>query len=206
VEGAVRKLLHVFLILAICTLIQCSKSTEEKSEQPEGEPGVETESAAPAGKVMTSTDGLCQVTTQGGWEVTKGLHKKAKLQISNPYKEMFLVVFSEKKDMFPDLKLEDHSKETVKNLLETMNGGYAKPAVEVTLDGNRALINEVRGKAGNNMKIVYVHANVETPFYFHEVLAWTPDKRYNQNKYELDSVVKSFKEVKAAPAAETSKS
>ncbi len=201
-----RKLLHVFLILAICTLIQCSKSAEEKSEPPEGESGVETESAAPAGKVMTSTDGLCQVTTQGGWETTKGLHKKAKLQISNPYKEMFLVVFSEKKDRFPDLKLEDHSKETIKNLLETLNGGYAKPAVEVTFDGNRALMTEVRGTAGNNMKIVYVHANVETPFYFHEILAWTPDKKYKQNQYELDGVVKSFKEVKAAPAVQNSKS
>ncbi len=200
-----RKLLHVLLILAICTFIQCSKSAEEKTEPPEGEAGVETDSTAPAGKVMTSTDGLCQVTTQGGWEATKGLHKKAKLQISNPYKEMFLVVFSEKKDMFPDLKLADHSKETVNNLLKTLNGGYARPAVEVTLDGNRALINEVRGTAGNNMKIVYLHANVETPFYFHEVLAWTPDKKYRQNQYELDSVVKSFQEVKATPATEPSK-
>src|SRR5262245_47365443 len=187
-----RKLLYLFLILAICTLIQCSKPAEEKTEPPAGEAGVEPEPTAPTGKVMTSTDGLCQVTTQGGWEVTKGLHKKAKLQISNPYKEMFLVVFSEKKDMFPDLKLEEHSKETVKNLLETMSGGYEKPTVEVTLDGNRALMNEIRGTAGNNMKIVYVHANVETPFCFHEILAWTPDKKYNQNKYELDSVVKSF--------------
>jgi hypothetical protein len=201
-----KKLLHLFLILALCSLVQCSKSAEEKSEPPEGEAGVESEPAAPTGKVMASTDGVCEVITQGGWEVTKGLHKKAKLQISNPYKEMFLVVFSEKKDMFPDLKLEDHSKETVKNLLETMSGGYAKPASEVTLDGNRALINEIRGTASNNMKIVYLHANVETPFYFHEVLAWTPDKRYNQNKYELESVVKSFKEVKATPAVQTTKS
>jgi hypothetical protein len=201
-----RKLLHVFLILLVCTLVQCSKSAEEKSEPPEGAAGVEPEPAAPTGKVMASTDGVCEVITQGGWEITKGLHKKAKLQISNPYKEMFLVVFSEKKDMFPDLKLEEHSKETVKNLLETMSGGYAKPVSEVTLDGNRALMNEIRGTAANNMKIVYLHANVETPFYFHEVLAWTPDKKYNQNKYELESVVKSFKEVKAAPAVQTTKS
>lgn len=202
-----RRVLHVFLILAICTLVQCSKQAEEKTEPPEGEPGVETESAAPTGKVMTSTDGICQVTVQGGWEATKGLHKKAKLQITNPYKEMFLVIFSEKKDMFPDMKLEEHSKETVKNLLETLNGGYAGPTVEATLDGNRALMTDVKGTAvSNNMKIVYVHANVETPFYFHEILAWTPDKKYNQNHYELDNVVKSFKEVKAAPAIQTTKS
>jgi hypothetical protein len=206
VEDAMRKLLHAFLILAVCTLIQCSKQAEEKTEPPEGQAGVETESAAPTGKVMASTDGICEVTVQGGWEATKGLHKKAKLQITNPYKEMYLVVFSEKKDMFPDLKLEEHSKETVKNLLETMSGGYAKPTTEATFDGNRGLISEIRGTAGNNMKIVYLHANVETPFYFHEVLAWTPDKKYNQNKYELESVVKSFKEVKAAPAVQTTKS
>ncbi len=106
---------------------------------------------------------------------------------------MFLVVFSEKKDMFPDLKLEDHSKETIKNLLETLSGGFCKPTVETTFDGNRALMTDIRGTASNNMKIVYVHANVETPFYFHEILAWTPDKKYNQNHYELDNVVKSFK-------------
>ncbi len=74
-----------------------------------------------------------------------------------------------------------------------------------TFDGNRALMTDIRGTASNNMKIVYVHANVETPFYFHEILAWTPDKKYNQNHYELDNVVKSFKEVKAAPAAQTTK-
>src|SRR5262245_28819528 len=148
-----RKLPYFFLILAICTLVQCSKPAEEKSEPPAGEAGVEPESSAPAGKVMTSTDGLCQVTTLGGWEATTGLHKKAKLQITNPYKEMFLVVFSEKKDMFPDLKLEEHSKETVKNVLETLTGGYAKPTVETTFDGNRALMTDIRGTASNNMKI-----------------------------------------------------
>lgn len=199
-----RKFLYAFLILAICSLIQCSKPAEEKTEPPEGEPGVESKPSDSGGKVMASTDGICQVTTQGGWVNTKGLHKKAKLQISNPYKEMFLVVFSEKKDMFPDLTLEEHSKETVRNVLETLNGGYAKPTVQLTLNGNRALMNEIRGTAGNNMKIVYLHANVETPFYFHEVLAWTPDKKYKQNQYALDGVVKSFQEVKGAPAGGTS--
>jgi len=201
-----RKLLHAFLILVVCSLIAaCSKPAEEKSEPPEGESGVETETTPEStGKVITSADGICQVSAIGGWDSAKGLHKKAKLQASNPYKEMFLVVFTEKKDMFPDLTLEEHSKATVKNLRETLTAAYAKPTVQLTLNGNRVLMNEVHGTAGNNMKIVYIHANIESPFYFHEVLAWTPDKRFKQNQYALDSVIKSFKEVKASPAGGTS--
>ncbi len=200
-----RKLLYVFLILTIYSLIGCSKPTEQNAEPPEGESGVVAETTPESGgKVITSTDGICQITAVGGWDSVKGLHKKAKLQASNPYKEMFLVVFTEKKDMFPDLTLEEHSKETVNNLMETMTGAYAKPSVQLTLNGNRALMNEVRGTAGNNMKIAYIHANIESPFYFHEVLAWTPDKRFKQNQYALDSVIKSFKEVKGSPAEGTS--
>jgi hypothetical protein len=197
-EAIMSKLSLAFLVLLIFVLaVGCSKKEEQVAEET---PAEETETAStpdPSGKVITSTDGVSQITVVGGWDSTKGLHKKAQLQASNPFKEMYIVVFTEKKDQYPGLSLTDYAKTTHKNLIKSLASGSAMPGVQLTLDGNNAIQNEIRGITAGNSKITYIHTNVETPMYFHEILAWSPQAKFKQNRYALDSVVKSFKEVKA---------
>jgi hypothetical protein len=201
IGGAIMKkpALSILVLLCFALVAGCSKK-EEPAEEPQAE---ETETATPTetGKVLTSEDGISQITVVGGWDKTSGLHKKAQLQASNPFKEMYIVVFTEKKDMYPGLSLQEYSKTTGKNLLKTLAAGSEMPAVQINLDGNNAIQNEIRGTTSSNSKITYIHTNIETPFYFHEILAWSPQAKFKQNKYALEAVVNSFKEVKAAPTA-----
>ncbi|HSE39988.1 MAG TPA: hypothetical protein VLH08_04420 [Acidobacteriota bacterium] len=185
------------LVLLIFALVAGCSKKEEQAEEPQAE---ETEATpTETGKVLTSADGISQITVVGGWDKTSGLHKKAQLQASNPFKEMYIVVFTEKKDMYPGLTLQEYSKTTGKNLLKTLAAGSEMPAVQITLDGNNAIQTEIRGTTSGNSKITYIHTNVETPYYFHEILAWSPQAKFHANKYALENVVNSFKEVKAAP-------
>ncbi len=199
-----RKQFLPFLVLLIFVIAAgCSKKEEQAEVAPAEEAQTAAENPDPGGKVITSTDGISQITAVGGWESTKGLHKKAQLQASNPFKEMYIVVFTEKKDMYPGLTLDEYAKTTGNNLLKTLAVSKAQPSVQLTLDGNNAIQHEIRGTTSGNSKISYLHTTVESPYYFHEILAWSPQAKFKQNKYALDNVVKSFKEVKAAGAGAT---
>jgi hypothetical protein len=190
--------LSILVLLIFALVAGCSKK-EEQPEETAAEETTDTVAPTESGKVLTSSDGISQITVVGGWDKTSGLHKKAQLQASNPFKEMYIVVFTEKKDMYPGLSLQEYSKTTGKNLLKTLASGSEMPAVQITLDGNNAIQNEIRGTTSGNSKITYIHTNVETPYYFHEILAWSPQAKFKQNRYTLEAVVNSFKEVKAAP-------
>jgi hypothetical protein len=199
-----KKLYFSFWILLILAIAAgCSKKEEQAEVAPAEETETATEAPDAGGKVITSADGISQITAVGGWEKTSGLHKKAQLQASNPFKEMYIVVFTEKKDMYPGLTLEEYAKTTGNNLLKTLAVSSAQPSVQLTLDGNTAIQHEIRGTTSGNSKITYLHTAVESPYYWHEILAWSPQAKFKQNRYALDSVVKSFKEVKAAPAGST---
>jgi hypothetical protein len=102
--------LSLTLGLPLCLFLACSNSSVKTENEPA--PEADTTAAAPQEVTIASSDGVCAIIATGGWQQASGLHKKAQLQASNTYGDMYLVVFSEKKDRYGDLSLEDHSKTT----------------------------------------------------------------------------------------------
>jgi hypothetical protein len=191
--------LSLTLGLPLCLFLACSNSSVKTENEPA--PEADTTAAAPQEVTIASSDGVCAFIATGGWQQASGLHKKAQLQASNTYGDMYLVVFSEKKDRYGDLSLEDHSKTTRDHLLKTLTSPTISPPSHLTIDGNPAVQYLIRGYA-KNMKIAYLHTDLESPSYFHEIIAWTPDSRLGKNRYALNLAINSFKETGAKVTAE----
>lgn len=185
----------VLLILSFAILFGCeSKNQDTKQMEADSKsPAVVVPDAAP---VITASDQSSSITGESGWKTASGLHPKAQLQASNAYGDMYLVVFSEKKDRFSGVTLDDYSEVTRGHIVKILTSPSISNTRQVTIDGNPGLQHEIHGYA-KNAKIAYIHTVVETPLYFHEIIVWTPEDRFQRNHFALENAINSFKEPKA---------
>jgi hypothetical protein len=185
--------------LSLVLIVGCGTKEAEKSQGTVVTAAVATPEP-PA--VITAADGSGTVTAEGGWKQASGLHKKAQLQATNSYGDMYLVVFSEKKDRYSGVTLDDYSEVTRGNVLETLTSPSISRPKQITMDGNQAVQYTIRGYTKGS-KIAYVHTAVESPLYFHEIIVWTPDARFERNRFALENAISSFKEIQPAAAGTT---
>lgn len=163
-----------FLLLALF-LVACSQ------------PGPKT-------KDIVSANGRFRLTVPGGWEVEKDLNDAADLQASYRGSDMYIVVLSESKEDLHDMSLEGHSKLTRDALMKTVQDSTITGPFALTVDGHPAVQYEIRG-AVNHVNVVYLHTTVESPKYFHQILAWTVPSRFDANKPTLEQVTEKFHEM-----------
>ena len=189
------RFLTILFIVSMTFVLACG--SKETAEKPQTAISAAPEATAPKVDVILASDQSCSVTKQGGWKEASGLHQKAQLQATNPYGDMYLVVFSEKKDKYAGVTLDDYSEVTRGHVIKTLSSPAISRPIQVTIDGNPALQYEIQGYAKSS-KIAYIHTSLETPMYFHEIIVWTPADRFQRNHFALESAVKSFKEVQPA--------
>ncbi len=148
----------------------------------------------PKTKDIVSANGKFRITVPGGWTEEKTLNDSADLQASYKLSEMYVVVLSEPKQDLHDMKLEDHSKLTREALMKGVQDAVVTGPKEMTVDGHPAVQYEIRG-AVDHVNIVYLHTTVESPNYFHQILAWTVPSRFEQNQPTLQGVIDRFHEL-----------
>jgi hypothetical protein len=152
-------------------------------------------------KVVTSTDGVSQISIPASWSVDNQLKKDAELQVSDRVEEMYVIVLSESKSDFPaNVTLDNHAELTRGIVVGNLTSPQSTTPVRMTINGNQAVQNEIRGTM-NNVNLVYLHTTVETPKYFHQIVAWTLPSRYDKNRPKLLEVIQSFKETSPGAAA-----
>jgi len=192
------KLLVTVILLSLLAF-SCSKSEQPPTEQEPELPDLTK--SEPSANEIVSDDGISKIVPVGSWQKAKGLHKKAQLQASNPLRDLYLIAFSEKREKYAGMTLQEHSQSTRTQLIKTLKFPVISGPFQIQIDGQPALQYEIHGMASNNMKIAYYHTDVNSPLYFHEIIAWTTDSRFKENKTQLQNVIKTFKEVEAqAPA------
>lgn len=188
------KFLSFLLLISALFLFACGSKEQAAKESPA------TAKPPEAPQVITSSNQSSTVTAEGGWKAATGLHPKAQLQATNSYGEMYLVVFSEKKDRYSGVSLEDYSEVTRGHIIKTLTNPSISPPKSVTIDGNSGLQYDIHGYVKTS-KIAYIDTALETPLYFHEILVWTPENRFQRNKFALESAINSFKEIQ--PGSQT---
>ncbi|MBC7911480.1 MAG: hypothetical protein H7Y30_13315 [Pyrinomonadaceae bacterium] len=146
----------------------------------------------PPGTVITSTDSDSQITVPAGWTSTTGLNSKATLQASNKPKELYLIVLSYNKANYGSMTLDTHAEQTLDEIKNQVSGPTITGPTSMTINGRRAVQNEVRG-ISNNYNVVYLHTTVETPKAFQEIVVWTLASSYDDNKETLQDIINSFK-------------
>ncbi|HEX5732454.1 MAG TPA: hypothetical protein VF131_06440 [Blastocatellia bacterium] len=149
-------------------------------------------------KTVTSTDGRSQLSVPGNWKTERTLSEGAELQVSDRANEMYVVVLSESKADFDNITIDKHAELTRGIVLGNLSSPQTTTPVKITINGRPALQNEIRG-AVEKTNLVYLHTTVETPKYFHQIVAWTLPSRFDKNREKLQEVVRSFKETGSAP-------
>lgn len=120
------------------------------------------------------------------------------LGIGNPYLEQYLVVITEAKADFPEgYTLAEFAPLAAEQAASNVIDLQATEFEEVTVGGLKGLRREVTGKA-DGLGIFYLNTYLESPGYFHQVMAWT--LRENEERYRpvLKEAADSFREVGAA--------
>jgi hypothetical protein len=158
--------------------------------------GMLGDSSKPA-KVVTSTDGVSQLSIPGNWKIDRELKDDAELQVSDRANEMYVVVLSESKSDFAGISIDKHAELTRGIVLGNLTSPQSTTPMKITINGRPALQNEIRGTM-DNVNLVYLHTTVETPKYFHQIVAWTLPSRFDKNRAKLQEVIESFKETSSS--------
>jgi Domain of unknown function (DUF4190) len=146
-------------------------------------------------KEISSEDGKIKVTVSGMWVKMPELNKEAALQVGYKGKEMYLIVLSEAKSDFPNLRLENHHQVTRDRMLQKMKNSSASESVLLTIDGDPAMQDEVSGTT-DGTNVVFLHTTVDDGDHFQQILAWTLKSRWQQQNELLREITRTFRSEK----------
>ncbi len=147
-----------------------------------------------SGKVLTSKDGAIQITVPNGWVVTTDLNDKAALQTAEPDKMLYLIVLTYNKSDHPSMTLESLVDITLKEIKEQVANPRAVGPTSLKIDGLPAIQHEVYGNF-EVYGVVFKNTVVETPKHFQQIVVWTTQAAYAEDKETLENIITSFKQV-----------
>lgn len=149
-------------------------------------------------RTFPTSDGVATVRGAPRWRELAIGSADSSLGIGNPYLEQYLVVITEAKADFPEgYTLAEFAPLAAEQAASNVIDLQATEFEEVTVGGLKGLRREVTGKA-DGLGIFYLNTYLESPGYFHQVMAWT--LRENEERYRpvLKEAADSFREVGAA--------
>lgn len=169
----------IMFALSGCGLASFVKEVKEKSGKP---------------TIVKSNDGQYELTIPGGWKKETKLHDEANIQASRAFEELYVVVISENKKDFADgTTLNDYTQIVREGMLGRIESAAMTDSTSVVVGKNPAMRFETHGVV-EKIKAGYINTTVETRDAFHQVIAWTLDSRFEQNRAKLLEVVNTFKE------------
>ncbi len=172
----------IFVVLAALGCSALDKARREIAEA--GKP-----------KTLTSSNGKYQISIPGDWSETSKLNEQATIQAAKLADELYVVVITEDKtDFADDMTLEKYTGIIIEQMKGRVTDAEASEPVSLTVNGNNATRFELKGTI-SSLKAVYVCTIVETKGSFNQVLGWTLNSRFKENKPKLVSVEESFSEV-----------
>ncbi|MFS0556760.1 RDD family protein [Brevibacillus sp. 179-C9.3 HS] len=150
----------------------------------------------PTEEIFYSKDKKLQIAAPSDWGKDSSLHDEAGLAISNRYKEKYLLVLSDsKQELDSSFTLQDYTDSIAANILVAAEDvSVDKPNLTV-VDNQVAVQFNAKGEI-DGIKVAYIVTLVETPTHFHQIMAWTEERRFDSLKQELQKVSSSFREVK----------
>jgi len=162
--------------------------------------GAQNETAATSSQVVSGPSNLenkqtnVRITVPAEWvSAGDGLRGSADIYASYPPGDMFASVLSESKEVIEQFDLEDNA-EQYRWLIENELSEY-ETSTRTTLDevnGDPAVQYEIKGRV-DGVPVVYLHTTVQGTDSYYQVVGWTTEERYAENKDELQEVIQSFR-------------
>ena len=143
------------------------------------------------------------IKTPKSWSHMTDLNEEADLQMGNLRDEAYVVILSEHKADFNDVTLQGHSDLTRSLIKEALTNYQESEAQHSTTIGKYPVIRyQIEGNI-EKINVVYWHATVETEEHFHQMLLWSLKSKFNDNKADFASVIRSFDKVKVKSPGKT---
>jgi hypothetical protein len=193
----VRRFSFAVLLLAIalggCRAVTPTSDSREANAAPAK---TAPQKASTQSATFTSSDGKTQLVVPHNWAKAENPNSTATLEVKDPSGEIDISVQSELKEKFQGLfslqQFAEMSRDVSAGLFQQPQISEAK---QLTINGYSALQSEVRGEFGG-FNLIQVHTTVETPEYYHHILAVLPSNKFEKEQAIVQQAIASFKEAK----------
>ena len=122
---------------------------------------------------------------------TMELHEDAVLQMGDYDNEVYVIVLNDWKEDLEGWNIGKHSYITLGNLLRSISAPIVQGPEKSVIDDLDVIQYTIEG-AVDGKKIVYLHTTIETPSVFSQIVAWSLRSRYDENRMEMEEIVRSF--------------
>ncbi|HEY9761638.1 MAG TPA: hypothetical protein V6D07_03885 [Trichocoleus sp.] len=187
----------IALALLLLSLTSClsppDTSTRELSDNAAAEPQIRS---TWRGRVLENPEEGVQVRLPRDWQVSPSgtLNQNAELYAYNPRKQIYLVVVGENSSSLGYNSLQDNAR-AYRQLLSSRLGGTTQqePTQLTALGAYPAEQYLVRGSV-EGTPVAYLHTTVAAKDKYYQVVTWTTEQLYNENRSEMQDVIASFEE------------
>ena len=142
-------------------------------------------------KEITSDDGKLKITTSGFWVKRTDLNQKASLQAACPSEDLYLIVITEPKSSVQSVTLQQRHQAATDDKLQQMSNSSASASTSLTINGHRALQDELTGTQ-NRANLTFLHTTVDEGNSFDQIIAWTSQSHWQSRQQELRDAIQSF--------------
>jgi hypothetical protein len=183
---------HLTLLLCITlSLLSCSSKPKLEAQAPP----IQNPPSAIAGDVLVSNQGIVQLKRPQGWTDQLAKEDTLNLKMANATQDAYLTLQTRTKKDLPHLSLEKFAKIAREAGLETMTDLEMTGPTEVTVvNGYPAIQYQFRGKV-EGLETVLLHTAIESPAYFHQILAGSSAFGFEQHQQTLQKIIQTFQEV-----------
>lgn len=192
--GSVQQIALALLLLSLTgCLSPPTVRTRESADATTAEPQLRN---TWRGRVLKNSQEDVQVRLPRDWQVAPSgaLNQNAELYAYNPKKQIYLVVVGENNSSLSYNSLQDNSR-AYRQLLSSRLGGtiQEEPTELTTLGPYPAEQHLVRGSV-DGTPVAYLHTTVAAKDKYYQVVTWTTEQLYNENRTEMQTVTASFGE------------
>jgi hypothetical protein len=134
-----------------------------------------------------------RITVPDGWDVIKdGRRRSNDIYATYLPKELYVAVLSESRSVLSQFNLANNA-EQYRWLIRAELDRFEEESSTgmTTLNGNPAVQYEIRGVV-NGQPVVYLHTTVQGRDNYYQVVGWTTESSYRDNKETLKAIIGSF--------------
>ncbi|HEY9737604.1 MAG TPA: hypothetical protein V6D06_15025 [Trichocoleus sp.] len=146
------------------------------------------------GQVLENPEEQIQVRLPRGWEIAspQALNDRADLYAYSPDRQIYFLVLGEDANSVSYYNLQDNAREYRRLLASRFENAGQEEVTELqAIAGDPAIQYLVRGQI-EGTPVAYLHTTVAANNRYYQVVAWTPETQYNENRDEMQTVIASF--------------
>jgi hypothetical protein len=135
-----------------------------------------------------------RITVPDGWVLVNDSRRRSSdIYATYPSEDLHAAVLSESVSVLDQFDLENNAEQYRWLIREELDRFEGESSTGVTsLNGSPAVQYEIRGTV-NGLPVVYLHTTVKGRDSYYQVVGWTTESSYRDNKETLERVVNSFR-------------